>query len=877
MAYENVEIAYKNLCLSPRSTSEFGYIDHTAGANGEFRIVDGSIGGGGSVLQTYTLSAGVSEIKSLEYVGPRNVGLAFNQLGDELPFFTLERVSSTECEIKYWKLNSTGNTFDLQSTITMTDSGANYFDCNAMAVENYETSFKSATTSGTGQISLASIGKVEVGDALLLGPSSDVSPPGNQFSLEYVIVTGVAGSIAYINSSDPQHEYAGGDPITYWKDIYLFSDIGQNNDSTKGALYTIDPSNGTVSGVHNDGIYNSVIAASWSRYYQNIGFVKNANILYLDYTDYEIKKSHLMTNTKANETALWTVYDIIFEGAPIYRLQEGTTRADTNGTKSDTSWAGLGPYNYQLDTAAFYTKSLSVHGEPDNVVKSDLDSIDLYVLVKDQYGVPLSSKNVYFFDNPDYGDFTTTFVTTDVNGVAFITYDVIDFGSSWPPTAPSESDDLSITIRTNGGVAGITGHDNVWDGVDLLAHKSFKVDIYLDQIPAIGDEAPGGFGLLDQVSSGVESVMYMKGLSKFQFPGGHWTSAGAPIDGTTIVEQLGDFNSTVEFDQIGSDLSTDVYIDQDKDQSNDTFISQLYISRHASSGHQDTVSVEQFRFVDLFDPDMFSEKNSVTTNIRVRLLPFGYSLNQSTLVFKVKEVSYAGNTGYVDVTPLLSITTFDAGGGLLGLDMTYNPVNDFHHNAVVYVSIEVYDVAPVPNVLLVDYWFKIIPDFRAPYITNENPAREKENVSVATNVSFDILDAGVGVDISSLEFYANNRAVTPVTVTTASGYSVSYNPPSDFHYGQTVELTVKVSDASDAQNQLYDTWRFFCAGSTGPWIDPDSFYPRNCTRGTYRKLIGISANVYAVDDTGLDKGSIMVTIGGKDRNVTITPIIYRID
>ena len=871
MAYENVRIptSYPNFCSSPINNTQFCYITHDTVPD-ELRIVQAS-DGVQIANSPFTLSAGVGEIRSLEYVGPSNVGGV--DLGAELPFFSLEHISSTQCEIKWWKLNDAANTLDWQSTITMNTAGSNYFNCYAMAVENYETTFASAVVSGAGSISLSSIGRVEVGDSLLLGPSRpDLN--GGFVKYEYVTVSGVSGTTVTLDSAEPLFDYADGDPITYWKDIYLFSDTGQNNDSTKGTLYTIDPSDGAVLGTNDSGIYSGIRAASWSRYYQNIGFVKNANIVYLDYTDYELKKSHLMTNTKTNETDLWPVYDIIFDDINIRRLQQGTTRADVNGTKSDSSWS---TYNYQLDTTNSYTKSLSVHGEPDNVVQSDLDSIELYVLVKDQYGVPLSSKNVYFFDNPDYGNFSSSWVTTDVNGVASITYDVIDFSPPMPPTAPSESDDLSITIRTNGGVAGITGHDNVWDGVDLLAHKSFKVDIYLDQIPAIGDEAPGGFGLLDQVSSGVESVMYMKGLSKFQFPGGHWTSAGAPIDGTTIVEQLGDFNSTVDFDQIEIDLSTDVYIDQDKEQLNDTFISQLYTSRHHSTDHQDTASVEQFRFVDLFDPDMFSEKNSVTTNIRVRLLPFGYSLNQSTLVFKVKEVSYAGNTGYVDVTPLLSITTFDAGGGLLGLDMTYNPVNDFHHNAVVYVSIEVYDVAPVPNVLLVDYWFKIIPDFRAPYITNENPAREKENVSVATNVSFDILDAGVGVDISSLEFYANNRAVTPVTVTTASGYSVSYNPPSDFHYGQTVELTVKVSDASDAQNQLYDTWRFFCAGSTGPWIDPDSFYPRNCTRGTYRKLIGISANVYAVDDTGLDKGSIMVTIGGKDRNVTITPIIYRID
>jgi len=57
------------------------------------------------------------------------------------------------------------------------------------------------------------------------------------------------------------------------------------------------------------------------------------------------------------------------------------------------------------------------------------------------------------------------------------------------------------------------------------------------------------------------------------------------------------------------------------------------------------------------------------------------------------------------------VSTFDAGGGLLGLDILYNPAQNlgldilynpaqnFHNNAIIYVSIEVYDTAPAPNIL----------------------------------------------------------------------------------------------------------------------------------------------------------------------------------
>ena len=861
MAYENVRIStsYPNFCLSPRSTGEFGYIDHD---NDEFRIVRIS---DGQVQQAYTLSSGISEIKSLEYVGPRGLGGAFSQLGDELPFFTLEHISSSQCKIKKWYLGSAGNTFDLQSTITLSSASPDYFDSYAMAVENYETTFSSNTTSGTGQISITSIGSIEIGDELLLGPSGDTT---NLDAFEYVTVTGVVGSIAYLDASKPQYEYssATSDPITYWKNIYLFSDRGQNNDATKGSLYTIYPGTGTVTSGNSSAIYNGVIAASWSRYYQNIAFVKGTNLLYLDYNDYEIKKSHALTNINADETTVLPVYDIALDDINIYRLQLETTRAAEFGGKTTTTWT---TYNYQLDTTASYTKSIAPYTSPAGIMLSDLDQITLYAVVRDQYGAGLSGL-VVTFDDSGEGTFTPIDGqdTTDANGLVSVLYDLGDYGGQGPP----DDVEIAITIQTLGGVTDITGHDNVWDGVYLLLHKNFRTDIYLDAISS-GIE---NFTLLDQIED-VSIDMYMDALSKFTFPGGHWVGGGPPSDSTIVIEQLGEFTSDEYIEQL-ADVSTDVYLDQDKDHSDDFWLSQLYVSRHAAAGHHDSVDVEQFRFVDLVDPDMFSVKNPVNSNIRIRLLPFGFSLNSSTLVFKVREVSYAGDTGYVDVTALASVSTFDAGGGLLGLDILYNPVNDFHHKAVVYVSIEVYDTAAIPNILLVDYWFKIIPDFRAPYIINENPDREEEDVAVDTNISFGIRDAGVGVDISTLELYVNNRRVTPTTTTTVSGgYNVEYDSPSDFHYGQTVEITVKVQDASEAQNILFDMWRFYCVGSTGPWIDPDSFYPRNCTRGTYRKLTGISANVYAVDDAGLDRNSIMVTIGGKDRNVIITPIIYRVD
>ena len=872
MVYENVRIPVSpdcpNFCICPRSASEFCYVDH---ADDLFRIVRTS---DGAVQQTYTISSGINQVVSLEYTGPRNLGGAFNDLGDDLPFFTLEHVSSTSFEIKRWKLNNTENTLDWQETIVL--NGSNY-DCYDMAVEHYETDFDGATTTGTGEIDLTSSSGIEIGGLVLLGPSGDTD---NLSAFEYVTVTGVVGNKIYFDGSKPNYEYVDGDPVTFYKYAYAFSDVGFSGETNKGSLYKVGLNgDSTISGVDESGIYSGVRAAAWSRDYQAVGFAKDTNILYVSTETYQIQKSQALTNIEDDDTTVIPVYDLVFDNTAIYRLQRATTRADAIGDKSTESWS---TYNYQLDSIAPYTKSIVLYTIPDGIILND-ESLTLKAVVRDQFGVGLNAKTVTFHDSPDLGDFTPLDgqAITNTNGVASITY-ATDYVN--PESGGTDFEDISITAETTGGVAGITGNDKIWDGLGLLFHKKFTVELddWIIQKPTLSGSWPTeGSDLYTQVFmtqiSGMDNEFVIKCLSKFQFPGGDWIVTGAPSDNATSIKQLLDFESQAKFGQISGDVENELPVIQDKEQSNDLQVSQLYISRHYLSGHKDNVDIEQFKFIEDAIPAFWSEKNPVNTNIWIRLRPFAYDLNQGTLVFKVREVSYAGNTGYIDVTSLCTVTTFDAGGGLLGLDILYNPAVDFHHNAVVYVSIEVYDGAPTPNIILTDYWFRIIPDYRAPYIDNEFPAREEEGVDISTNISFDIFDAGVGVDIGSLEFYLNNRYKVPITSAISGGYHVTYNPPEDFNYGQTVEITVKVKDASDYQNQLYDMWRFYCEGSTGPWIDPDSFYPRNCTRGTYRKLTGISANVYGINDTGVDQSSILVRIGGKERNVTITPIIYRVD
>jgi len=674
----------------------------------------------------------------------------------------------------------------------------------------------------------------------------------------------------------------------------LFSNIGYGNDTTKGCLYKLHPYTGNVIEYHNSAIYHSneqpssFSASAWSLDYSAVGFVRGSNLLYVDpNNDYQITKSQALTNIDSDEATILPVFDLIFDNNAIYRLQNKITLLDDNGDKVTNTWT---TYNYHRDSIIPYTLTLDISADP--VVLYNLNTVTLTSMVRDNFGVGLSSKTIQFYKSGDASGYFTPLdgqSVTNADGIAQILYTTD--GNYNPYGSDPDFNFVSITAKTDGGSTDI-GIDSytglIWGGINLLANRKFTgniIDGDIIQKPTLISSDPYDpstvndelkIATLLRQWEDIEDYLRLDQYSKFQFPGGHWVGSHAPSDSTTLINQLDLFSSVVKADQIDSEFDNNIPIDQLKEKSDITPVSQTYVSKHLSTGHTDDVVINQFRFIEDAIPPFWSEKNSIDTNIWIRLRPFGFDLNQSTLVFKVREVSYAGDTDYIDVTSSCIISTFDAGGGLLGLDILYDPPSSFHHNGIVYVYIEVYDGAPTPNIILTEYWFKIIPDYHAPYITNESPSREATDVDLNSSISFDILDAGVGVDINTLEFYINNRWKVPVVSVIPGGYHVFYNLTTVPYYGETAEITVKIQDASDFQNTLYDMWRFYYEGSTGPWIDRDSFYPGSCREGVSRKQNGISVNIYGIDDTGVNRDSIVVYIGGKERNVVVRPIIYRI-
>jgi hypothetical protein len=316
-------------------------------------------------------------------------------------------------------------------------------------------------------------------------------------------------------------------------------------------------------------------------------------------------------------------------------------------------------------------------------------------------------------------------------------------------------------------------------------------------------------------------------------------------------------------------------------------LSQLKLSKHTHyvNGQPQTelftnVNLDQFIFVEDAVPKFWSSKNPREAYIWIRLRPFAFNLDGTTLRFYIREV-YTENgvnydTNYYEVTSLGTITYFDAGGGLLGVEFMYQPIQIFHHNAIVYVHLEIYDTAPDPNYIYVNYWFKIIPDFNSPYLLNMDPDREENYVPIDKNIYFEIKDDGAGIDINSLEVFLNSRIIIPTDIIKVSDYhyKITCGMSYDLQFDKSYMVGVKVSDISENRNVLRDSYRFFTVESSEPWFT--GFDPRLCKRGMPR-FTDVSFLVLG-NGHGVDEDTIRLQVADKDviDKSNILPIIYRV-
>jgi hypothetical protein len=923
MAYENIQIEQDNFCMGPQAGT-FCTLD-TSNVTSLLRVKNAS----GGFISDYTLSSNIiNDIVGLEYVGPKNI----SGMLDGLVFFTLEKVSSVICILKRWEVDTSFSNLDLKQQTIFTDVGLYHFDALGMAIEHYEIEFSAHIGSYQNYVDVSDTSFLQSGMQLFLGPSTDTDNLGVS---ENVRINYISGDRVYLTSF-LNYQYIEGDSITFYNNAYIFSGLGLGTDTTKGTLFTINSTTGSITNVTTDGVYQRVKAGRWCSISQSVAAVCDMNMLFIRPYDFYLNwRSLFLNNNKAGKIETFTIYDVVFDNYSVYKLSKNIVKRDDDGAWSEYVWDD---YNYIEDSLLPYTNSINIYTD-DAFMISNNDTTELTVQVRDQFGVGLRDVPVNLYKDGDTGaefDPLNGQGVTDINGKVIIGYE----------SGTTYEGHTEITGKASGGST-FTGSEYVWtanniisevtfDPLDILIHypidpvefdthiikqlrQTFMVyqstpdDGWFWGVPRIlilpktwftsiagewVDESPFSDDvevyLPDLVNIGDrDGPNHIKNWGGFEskFPHEEGWQDGPLIMPSRVI-QVSDFSSEQQARQLSDyfklfrdDAGFPPFsnVQQKLEIDSDLQASQINLSKHThwvDGVAYDTlwtdVNIDQFVFVEDAIPKFWSEKNPIETDIWIRLRPFAFSLDGTTLTFKVREVSQFGDTGYVDVTNDVSLTYFDAGGGILGLELFYEPANNFHYNGIVYVHIEIYDTTLTPNYIYVNYWFKLIPDYRVPYLENQNPAPEQTNVSVDTTIYFEVKDKGVGVDIDTLDITLNSRAIYPQSITrvSAAHYIVECTLSDELYFNKEYNVSVKVMDLSINQNYMNSHYRFFTVESDS--IILEEIEPQACRWG-FPLYNNVSFLALAAG-SGVDGDSLRLQVHNYD--VTdmseIIPIVYRI-
>ncbi len=907
----NIQIRYPNFCFCPVAGT-FGTINQDVAAT----ILRIKTSAGGLVVD-YNLSSNIlSELIHVEYVGPSDI----TTIMDDLTFFTVEKLNTTTSIIKRWETRPSSSQLNLKQQIIKSTTGSNYYDINSAAVEHYRTVFGAHEPAGSGSIVLDNTSRIKSGTKLFLGPSSDADNVG---AGEKVTVNYKSGNTVYL-TSNTTYDYVIGDQISYYVNIYLISNLGYGGDISRGTIFQLDANTGGILTTNNDKVYQNISTARWSPPTGSIAAISSNNSLFIQpYSSYLNWRSMYLNNMDDENYDMFEVHDILFESNVIYKLMNKQTLRDDSGNKTTEDWGVW--YNYMQDTLLPYSCSLEIWADKNYMIGQN-DTTTFYVKVTDQYGVGLQGKtvNLYLIS----GDLAAEFdpingqIVTDINGEGSIDY---TSGASYTGVT-------KITCRADGSSSS-TGSQYVWNSIYIYSEVDFDdTETYIFQDKEFSSYM-GFRAVEDEVS--IESKMYYK--SFFTTPGGDWiycddgfediddwipgvafgdncpptiggggfSPAGPPFEDASkyslksnqltqvlAFESDKDILQLKDFKALGDQWTGTEWVDayippyailNQIIESGNLQLSQLKVGGHTywlgGSAYDylwTYVDTDQFIFVEDAIPKFWSEKNPPSTNIWIRLRPFAYSLNALSLQYLIREVWYDGDTGYVDVSSEVTYQYFDAGGGVLGVELTYDPPQDFHHNSVVYVKIGLRDTAPIPNLIQTSYWFTVIPDFKSPYLENLSPSREQSEVSVDTDIYFEIKDDGAGVDISSLEFTINSRYVTPTSIVKVNDnhYKITYNPTDNFFFKKRVIVGVKIDDLSNSSNWLNDRYSFYTPESED--LIFTKFEPGLCKQGLPR-FQDVSFVVLGTGE-GVDEETLRLQVHDVDvtDGSTIVPIIYRI-
>lgn len=462
MSRENIQISNQNLTTDGIYFYTMSYDNQVLQA----KVDDGD------TAFSYPLDTAVtSNVNSLEW--------------DGIYFWSLEDKSGGDgIIIRKWAIDSF--LCKQVNSFTLTDGGGHTYRADDMAVEYYCLSVEDNGLDGINAPFTYGLSAVKVSDNDVFDSGDTVNfvrrktPTAQRYGTSYVeskvvsVVDGDGETLHFGSAMSqgvygdsggfrgPSATFGASDPtppdfIYVTKNIWLLNDNAPSG-STTGALYRLNPSNGSVTVVYSGNQYDDVTAATFYAKYNVSGtwpweyntsvdgtekyvlFAKDTNILFFNVDTLVVSKSLSLEGISKVAGGTWTVYDMTVTGfepnVSLSRLQNGTTY----GTPlADEAWSSA--YSYEKTLLRRIVSSISITATPAILPSDGVSQSQIVATVTDQYGEVVSGKSVVWSDDGEGSITGSNPSTTNAFGQAYTTY-----------TAGSSEEDVKITATVADGL-----------------------------------------------------------------------------------------------------------------------------------------------------------------------------------------------------------------------------------------------------------------------------------------------------------------------------------------------------------------------------------------------------------------------------------------
>ena len=360
----------------------------------------------GTTAFSYPLDTTISsEVLCMEYDG-RNI-------------WTLRNTGTNTYVIERWYIKN--YVCVLRSSFNFISGASHTFNTEAFTVEHYHTEFTNTLTpAGSTSLAVGDASQLESGYKVYLGPNVE----GRS---EEVSVSSADNTTIYCAATT--YAYQVGDPVSFYKRIWLFNN-NNGTDSSTGAIYHIDAYTGSVITKYAGGSYKDIKCCTFygiPKYvfdrstsatdprYNSLVYVKGTTMIFLNPNNFdESFGAMVLDNIKNDNTTIIPVYALAIEGTNVYRLQLAATYYGQTSIWST--------YNYQLSTLTPFITSISLSAVPAILPANGVADSEITATVLDQFGLPIEGRDVTFTDDDSVGSITMTTVFTDAHGQALTHY-----------------------------------------------------------------------------------------------------------------------------------------------------------------------------------------------------------------------------------------------------------------------------------------------------------------------------------------------------------------------------------------------------------------------------------------------------------------------